>query len=101
MPPRPTERITALERCIDVHTTRLDALVKEVDATYDAHTEAAKAFADLKRDFDREVALLKREVEELKKWQDEVKKGKEEWGRKLWMILPPLLAVLISNALTL
>jgi cell shape-determining protein MreC len=93
----PTERVTALERIVDTHTIRLDALVKDVDALYEAHSEAAKDFTDLKREF----ALLKREVEELRKWQDDMKKGKEEWGRKLWMIVPPLLAVLVSTALAL
>ena len=97
----PTERLTALERLVDAHTTRLDALVKEVDALHNALTEMAKEVAALRRDFDREAALLNREVEELRKRQDEEKKGKEEWGRKLWMIVPPVLAVLISTALTL
>ena len=52
-------------------------------------------------DLERELALLKREVDELKKWKEDVKKRDEEWGRKLWMILPPVLAVLVSNAITL
>jgi hypothetical protein len=96
----PTERVTALERTVDTHATQLDTFDKRVDAVYNAHSETAKELAILKRDFDREFALLKREVEELRKWQDDIKKGKKEWGRKLWMILPPVLAVLISNALT-
>ena len=32
--------------------------------------------------------------------QQEVKKAEEEWGRKLWMIVPPVAAVLVSNLLT-
>ena len=97
----PTERVSALERLVEGLTARLASLVKEVDALDDRGSEAGKELVALKRDFDREVALFKREVEELKKWQDDAKKEKEEWGRKLWMILPPVLAVLISNALTL
>ncbi|SRR6266496_3132279 len=90
----PTERVTALERMADVLTTRLDGLDKGADKLSNAHAEMAKELASLKRDFDREVALLKREV-------DELKKGKEEWGRKLWMIVPPVLAALISSVVTL
>ena len=97
----PTERVTALERIVDTHTFRLDALVKEVDALNYSQSEAAKEFAALKRDFDREIALLKRKMDGVMKWQDDEKKGKEEWGRKLWMIVPPVLAVLISTAITL
>jgi cell shape-determining protein MreC len=97
----PTERVTTLERQVDTHIAQLEALVQNVKSVSDSHADTAKELATLKRDVDREVALLKREVEELKKWQDNVKKNQEEWGRKLWMILPPVLAVLISNALTL
>ena len=97
----PTERITALERLVAAHAMRQDGLADRVNVVFNAHAETAKEFVVLKRDFDRELALLKREVEELKKWQEDVKKGKEEWGRRLWLIVPAVLAVLISNALTL
>jgi hypothetical protein len=96
-----TERLTALERIVDAQTTRLDLLFREADALDASLSEAAKDLVAWKRDSDREIALLKREVEELKKWQDEARKGREEWGRQLWMIVPPILAVLISAALTL
>ena len=96
----PTERVTAVERIVDTHSTRLYLIEKEADALHDAHKELAKEFADLKRDFDRETALLKREIEELRKWKEEVRKAEEEWGRKLWMIVPPLLAVLVSTLLS-
>ena len=90
-----------LERRTDVQAMWVEALTNKVNGVTDAHAETAKDLAVLHRDCDRELALLKREVEELRKWRDDVKKGEEEWGRKLWMILPPVLAVLISNALTL
>jgi hypothetical protein len=76
-------------------------LATQVKAVMDKSSAVEQELTALHRDFDREVALLKREIEELKKWQDDAKKGQEEWGRKLWMILPPVLAVLVSNALTL
>ena len=94
----PTERLTMLERRGDVQAVRLDAIFVEVDTVRNADAETVKEVAVLNRNFDRELALLKRELEELKKWQDDVKKGQEEWGRKLWMILPPVLAVFISSA---
>lgn len=90
----PTERVTTLERRVDVLTTQLGALKDQVVVVRDLHAESAKELALLKREVDRELALLKRDVEDLKK-------GREEWGRRLWMILPPVLAVLISTALTL
>ena len=96
----PTERVNMPERRADVQALRLDTLVKEVETVRQTHAETVKVLAVLDRNCDRKFALLKREVEELKKWREDVKKGEEEWGRKLWMILPPVLAVLISNALT-
>ena len=59
-----------------------------------------KEHADLKRTTDREIALLQREIDELKKWKEDVKRHEQVWGNKLWMILPPVLAVLVSNAIT-
>jgi chromosome segregation ATPase len=100
MPQSPNERITVIERIVDTHIYRLDASAKEVDAVYDAHRELEKEHADLKRTTEREIALLQREIDELKRWKEDVKKREEEWGRKLWMILPPVLAVLVSNAIT-
>lgn len=100
MPQSPNERITAIERIVDTHAYRLDISMKEADETYNVLREMGKEIADLKRTTEREIALLQREIDELKKWKEDVKRGEEEWGRKLWMILPPVLAVLISNAIT-
>lgn len=100
MPQSPSDRITAIERIVDTHTYRLDASTKEIDAIYDVHRELSKELADLKRICERDISLLQREIEELKKWKEDVKRREEEWGRKLWMILPPVLAVLVSNAIT-
>ncbi|SRR6266536_1895831 len=47
-----------------------------------------------------EVALLRREVTELKTWREGWQRQREEWSRKLWMILPPVLAALLSSLLT-
>ena len=95
------ERINAIERVVDTHNFQLNASAKEQDAASMRHRELEKDHNALRRETDREIALLKREIDELKKWKDHVKRKEEEWGRKLWMILPPVLAVLISNAITL
>ena len=95
------QRINAVERVVATHIFRLDSSVKDFDAAYIAHRELEKEHIELRREMARTIALLEREIDELKKWKDEVKKSEEEWGRKLWMILPPVLAVLVSNAITL
>jgi len=97
----PSVRVNALERSIDAHIFRLDVIEGEVATIQTALSGANKELAELMRESGLEIALLKREAAELRKAQDEFKRQNEEWGRKLWMILPPVLAVFISNALTL
>ena len=59
-----------------------------------------KHLTELRREFDRDTALLKREVDDLKAWREEWKRGSDEFGRRLWMIVPPILAAVVSSALT-
>jgi hypothetical protein len=47
-----------------------------------------------------EIELTKKDVGDLKKWQEEVKKSQEEWGRKAWAIIPPVLAVILTGLIT-
>jgi len=42
------------------------------------------------------IAVLKRRTDELEGWKDDVKKQGEEWGRKLWMIVPPIIAGILT-----
>jgi peptidoglycan hydrolase CwlO-like protein len=65
------EKIDELEKLGATLLTRLDNLNKEVSAVYAAQKEIAQQLADLRREYERELALLKREVEDLKKWKDE------------------------------
>ena len=59
------------------------------------------AIADLKTEIavvkSTDIGFLKKDVEDLKKWQEEVKKRGEEWGRKLWLIVPPILAAALTG----
>lgn len=88
MPQSPIERITAIERIVDTHAYRLGASVTRVDAIYNALRGLEKEHPDLRRTSEREIALLQREIDELKKWREDVKKREQEWGTRLWMILP-------------
>lgn len=86
------EKIDELDKVVAALTERLDNTVKEANNLYEAHTETARVVNDLRREFEREIALLKREVEELKK-------GQERWGQRLWMVLAPLVAGLLGALL--
>ncbi len=41
-------------------------------------------------------ALLQKECEDLRKWQEDEKKRRETWGSRLWMVIPPILAVVLG-----
>jgi hypothetical protein len=59
------------------------------------------AIADLKTEIavvrSTDIGFVRKDVEDLKKWQEEVKKRGEEWGRKLWLIVPPILAAALTG----
>jgi predicted nucleic acid-binding Zn-ribbon protein len=93
----PTERINDLDKVTTTILARLDSVEKRLEALERAQSEITKALADLNSSFIRDIALLQREVDDFKKWKDEVKKEREERGRKLWMLLPPLLAAALSS----
>ncbi len=90
-------KIDELEKLGVTLLTRLDNADKELSAVYAAHKEFVQQLADLRREYEREIALLKREVEELKKWKDDSKKQGEERTRRLWAFGPNLLAAVIGG----
>ena len=46
-----------------------------------------------------DIALIRKEQDEFKKWQEEVKKQKDEWGRRFWALIGPLLGATVGWAL--
>lgn len=64
------EKIDELDKVVAALTERLDNTVKETKNLYEDYAETAHLVNDLRREFEREIALLKREVEELKKGQE-------------------------------
>lgn len=85
---------------LTVLCTRLEEsmknLAKQLEEVDNAHSKAAEDFADLRREYEKEIALLKKEIEDSNKWRDEQKKEAEERGRRLWAFGPNLLAAIIG-----
>lgn len=90
------EKVDELERLVAALTERANNPAAEIDAIHAADTDHARSHADLRRESEREIALLRREVEDLKK-------DRERWGQRLWMVLAPFAAgaagILLSNQL--
>jgi hypothetical protein len=91
------DKVAELEKRAATHTERLDYTLKTLDAVYDAHNEAARDLANLRREYEKEIALLKREVEELMSWRADRKRQDEEWSRRLWAFGPNLLAAVVGG----
>jgi hypothetical protein len=73
---------------IQTFKTLLDDLILKVTLLLEWKSSIG-SFADLTA----EIAVLRERTEDLKK-------RSEEWGRKLWMIVPPLIAVIVTFLLT-
>src|SRR5687768_9222960 len=90
------EKIDELEKLVATLTERLDTAVQTTKELYGAHSATAVAAADLRRECERDLALLKREGEDLKAWKAEHKKVREEWGRRIVSFGPPVLGAVIN-----
>ena len=75
-----SDKIDELKELCAALKVRLEIAVQELDAVYDAHSKTSEAVADLRREHETEIALLKREIEAFQKWKDEQKKEQEEQG---------------------
>jgi phage shock protein A len=83
-----TDKVDELSKLAAMLTERVDTLRKQADGTAAELSRAGSEAAAMKT----QVALVQQEVQELKK-------GREEWGRRLWMILAPLVAAVIGSLL--
>ena len=98
---RPKQQpVAAVRRDVSIDAGRPgDGCHQQVQRAVAVEVADRQAARDVRRA--AECRIVKRDVAELKRWCDKAEEREKEWGNKLWMILPPALAVFISNALTL
>jgi chromosome segregation ATPase len=96
--PRQTdgERIYELTKAVAALDEGLKNARTQLDAVYEAVTKHAESLSELRRDYEKEIALLKRDIDDHKKWKDDQKKQHDEVGRRLWAFGPNLLAAIIG-----
>src|SRR6266702_2653747 len=92
----PTERLNELDKQVATVLERLDNTVKGLDNGNTAHSELARAVADWRLAYEREITSLKRDIEDLKKWKDDQKKDKDERTRRWWALTPNVTAAIIT-----
>ena len=125
MPSRTLEdKVEDLTKITSTTTSRVDRVEDDVAKVISEHGDTARSVVELKIHVpllneqvaelrtwrgasatdqvaaNLEIALLKVKVEELRSWRDEARKQQEEWSRKLWMIVPPVIAAILSSVLT-
>jgi uncharacterized protein YaaN involved in tellurite resistance len=76
------------------------ALLEQALGTMEHLKQQPVAIADLKGEFQNAINLLKRDIEDLTNWQEEVKQRDREFRSKAWMLVPPILAAILSSTLT-
>src|ERR1017187_942701 len=91
------EKIDELQHAVALLTERLQNTKGQVASLEATQSETAKGFADLRREHEKEIALVKRELEDLKKWKDEQKKEHDEWSRRTWAFGPNVIGAIVSG----
>jgi hypothetical protein len=94
-----SDKVEDLQTSVAALIEREASLRKAVEGLEAARADAVRQLADLRRETEREVALLKREIDDVKKWKDDHKKQQEEWSRRIWSFGPNVLAAVVSVVL--
>lgn len=81
-------------KTIAMLTERLDTALAEIETMYTTLRETERNLADVRREAERDGAVLKRDLADLIKWRD-------EWGRRLWAFGPSLLGAIVGGAIVL
>ena len=85
-----SDKVEELQKAVAALTERLDSTVKSLDHLSAAHNETVRELANLRREQEKETALLRREIEALHKWKDELKEESKERSRRAWSFGNPI-----------
>jgi len=92
-----SDKVGELERTAATLIERVTNAAESLGGLHGAHEELAREFSDLRRAYEREIALQRRDLDDFKKWQDEQKKEREERNRRLWAFGPNLLGAVVNG----
>jgi hypothetical protein len=91
------EKIDEMTATVALLIERSTATLKQLAKLDEDLSKYTRDLADLRREHEKEIALMKRELDELKKWKDDHKKEKDEWARRIWAFGPNLIAAIVSG----
>ncbi len=90
-------RIDDLNQLVAVLNAHVVTLFKQLETVDKAHLETARAMTDLRREHEKQLALLQREIDDLRRWKDDHKKERDEQNRRLWSFGPNIVGAVISG----
>lgn len=104
MPPKTnTDKIDDLVRTVEALSTRLDELEKEANRTREQKEAIRSQLSDhaiklssMEKQVPgpRELPDIREQLAVVKSQVEDLRKDREEWGRRLWLLLPPIAAAI-------
>src|SRR5262245_42212260 len=76
------DKVEELQRIVAIMSERTERVLESLDELYEGQKAIARELSELRREHEKEIALLKREVEDLKQWRAEQKKERDERDRR-------------------
>ena len=90
-------RIDELKDPVITLTERVSTLRNELTAVIAKQDETVRSVTEMRREYEKDIALLKRELADIQKWKDEQKKERDEVSRRLWAFGPNLVGAIVSG----
>lgn len=113
-----TKELSDLDKLVAVIVEQLKAVNRSLDALNAGQKEAAERHAELQRDHEREVAVLKQLLDELRRWTEKngvsdlkveigllkekvskLEAAQERSGTRAWSVVPNVLGAIVSSTL--
>jgi hypothetical protein len=93
------EKIDELQVITAALNQQMLTLSKKLDELSTVVANLAQTVSDLRREFEKEMALVKSDIAELKRWRDAQQKDRDEWHRRFWAFGPNVLGAIISGVI--
>lgn len=98
--PTQGEKIDELSRIVHSLVTRLDAVHAELIRESGRHEINLTRQTDRHEDLARTVETVRVDAALVRRDVDDLRKTRDEWGRRLWALVGPLLGVAVGAVMT-
>ncbi len=110
--------VTEIEKLIARIVKEIEILGKSLDRLHDSTRESGEGHHELRRNYERELAVLKRDLEELRRWADrngstelrgeagvlkekvvQLEAARERDTSRAWSLVPNVVGAVVSSGL--